>query len=162
MVTAAAARENPSTYGHLPVTVSAVATHILAANLSGHCALGEEAGNTLFDRTCWPECAFKVLGLPCKLLNGTLLQQDLLNQIGRNRQPPILWLRRADGSSHVILLCGYAIFRDRTVVFDVCDPMYEAMTTADFDQLGKYKTTYAQTATWQHTYIGVGPALHLE
>jgi hypothetical protein len=162
MVTAAAARENPGTYGQLPVTLSAVAAHIMAANLGGHCALGEQVGNAPFDRTCWPECAFKVLGLPCLLRNGTLQQQDLLNEIGRNRRPPILWLLRSDGSSHVILLTGYAIFHDGTVVFDVCDPMYEGITTANFYQLGVYETTYAQTATWQHTYIDVGPALHLD
>lgn len=162
MVSAAAARENSETYGNLPVTVAGVANRIVSANLVGHCALGEQTGNAPFDRTCWPECTFKVLGLPCRLLGGTILQQALLDEIGKNRRPPILWLARSDGSSHVILLAGYAIFPDGTVVFDVCDPMYDAPVHVNFDQLGEYQSTYAQTAAWQHTYIDVGPALQLD
>jgi hypothetical protein len=162
MVTGTAARETPAVYGHLPVTVSAIASQVMAANLTGNCAPGAQAGLAVFDRTCFPDCAFKyVLNLPCRLLQGTIPQQSLLDEIGQNGHPPILLLQRNDGSTHVILLSGYHIYGDGTVFFDVCDPMLEGPIVARFDQLNPYGSPYAHLATWEWTYVDVGPALEI-
>jgi hypothetical protein len=155
MVTSAAACENPVTYGNLPVTIDDVATKVIAAGLGGRCAPGP---GTSIDRTCFPDCAINgALNLPCRWLQGTVEQQALLDQIGRDGHPPILLVLRSDNTSHVILLSAYSIDQDGTATFEVCDPLLESPVWVPFDQLDPY----GQTARWEWTYVDVGPALQI-